>query len=208
MPLAWCFRTFTWPLSTPSALCLWHGAFHIVQRLDSTHAGLPLDACDLPAATSNHSHPAFLLVVEDVFVSFPAGYGVHVFQHGFSVHNVPPALTKRHRIHAFYMHSPGSVVLWWLLLTGVSNFCALPSAQQPYQPRPVGLQLPRRLHQQRTWHSRRANNRLAPLKLHAGPQDDPVFSLCLPGTFLFTPCSRPQKHGYENVTKWSCTDVP
>ena len=55
-------------------------------RLDSTHAGLPLDACDVPAATSNHSHPAFLLVVEDVFVSFPAGYGVHVFQHGFSVH--------------------------------------------------------------------------------------------------------------------------
>ena len=55
-------------------------------RLDSTHAGLPLDACDVPAATSNHSHPAFPLVVEDVFVSFPAGYGVHVFQHGFSVH--------------------------------------------------------------------------------------------------------------------------
>ena len=71
---------------TPSALCLWHGAFPHSARLDSTHAGLPLDACDVPAATSNHSHPAFLLVVEDVFVSFPAGYGVHVFQHGFSVH--------------------------------------------------------------------------------------------------------------------------
>ena len=106
-----------------------------------------------------------------------------------------------------YMHSPGSVVLWWLLLTGVSNFCALPSAQQPYQPRPVGLQLPRRLHQQRTWHSRRANNRLAPLKLHAVLKMI-LCSLCACLVPPFHPCSRPQKHGYENVTKWSCTDVP
>jgi hypothetical protein len=81
-----------------------------------------------------------------------------------------------------YMHSPGSVVLWWLLLTGVSKFCTLPSAQQPYQPRPVGLQLPRRLHQQRTWHSRRANNRLAPLKLHAVLKVILCSPLCLLGT--------------------------
>ena len=175
-------------------------------RLDSTHAGLPLDACDVPAATSNHSHPAFLLVVEDVFVSFPAGYGVHVFQHGFSVHM--SHLHSRKDTVSMHLHALSWFCSsWWLLLTGVSKFCALPSAQQPYQLRPVGLQLPRRLHQQRTWHSRRANNRLAPLKLHAVLKMI-LCSLCACLVPPFHPCSRPQKHGYENVTKWSCTDVP
>ena len=159
-------------------------------RLDSTHAGLPLDACDVPAATSNHSHPAFLLVVEDVFVSFPAGYGVHVFQHGFSVHM--SHLHSRKDTVSMHLHA-----LSWFCssLVAAANwrfkFLRSSFSTATLSAAAGGLQLPRRLHQQRTWHSRRANNRLAPLKLHAVLKMI-LCSLCACLVPPFHPCSRPR----------------
>ena len=110
----------------PSALCLWHGAFHILTLL--------MWACHWMHATcqqppSDHLDSAFLLVVEDVFVSFFAGHGPHVSYHEFCLHMSHMHSGK----DTLYMHLHATS--WWCsslwLRTGVSMSCALPSAQQP-----------------------------------------------------------------------------
>ena len=150
-------------------------------RLDSTHAGLPLDACDVPAATSNHSHPAFLLVVEDVFVSFPAGYGVHVFQHGFSVHM--SHLHSRKDTVSMHLHA-----LSWFCssLVAAANwrfkFLRSSFSTATLSAAAGGAAAAAAFASAADMALKAGEQQACSTQTACSPQDDPVFSLCLPGT--------------------------
>ena len=81
-----------------------------------------------------------------------------------------------------YMHSPGSVVLWWLLLTGVSNFCALPSAPATLSAAAGGAAAAAAFASAADMALKAGEQQACSTQTACSPQDDPVFSLCLPGT--------------------------
>ena len=66
----------------------------------TTPADSGLDACDAPAATSGHSHPAFLLAVEDAFASVPARHTAHHMSLTISCDSHAPRRTIREK--SFY----------------------------------------------------------------------------------------------------------
>ena len=181
-------------------------------RLDSTHAGLPLDACDVPAATSNHSHPAFLLVVEDVFVSFPAGYGVHVFQHGFSVHM--SHLHSRKDTVSMHLHA-----LSWFCssLVAAANwrfkFLRSSFSTATLSAAAGGAAAAAAFASAADMALKAGEQQACSTQTACSPQDDPVFSLCLPGTSfspLFTTpetwlreCDKMVMHRCRHIHKFS-----
>ena len=135
----------------------------------------------MPAATSNHSHPAFLLVVEDVFVSFPAGYGVHVFQHGFSVHM--SHLHSRKDTVSMHLHA-----LSWFCssLVAAANwrFKVLRSSfsTATLSAAAGGAAAAAAFASAADMALKAGEQQACSTQTACSPQDDPVFSLCLPGT--------------------------